>query len=77
MSFVIRKEQCPRCARAGRDRKGDNLAVYDDESCHCFSCGHTRLSEAEKERRGITDEQEEEGVMTREKITGEEKQKLI
>lgn len=76
MSFVIRKEQCPRCARAGRDRKGDNLAVYDDESCHCFSCGHTRLSEAEKERRGITDEQEEEGVMTREKITGEENDRL-
>ena len=36
---VIRKEQCPQCAKKGRDNSRDNLAVYDDGQTHCFSCG--------------------------------------
>ncbi len=40
MSKFIRYEQCPKCAERGRDRTGDNLAVYDDGSKHCFAnCG--------------------------------------
>ena len=29
---------CPRCRQKGRDRSGDNLAVYDDGHSYCFSC---------------------------------------
>ncbi len=39
MSRFVALEQCPRCAERGRDRRGDNLAVYNDNSKHCFSCG--------------------------------------
>jgi hypothetical protein len=40
VSKFVRYEQCPRCADRGRDRAGDNLAVYDDGSKHCFAnCG--------------------------------------
>ena len=35
-------EQCPKCAERGADRRGDNLAVYEDGSSHCYSCAfHT------------------------------------
>ena len=32
---------CPRCQANGRDRHGDNLAIYPDGSSYCFSCGYT------------------------------------
>lgn len=34
----MHKEQCPRCAKEGRDRSKDNLAVYDDGHKYCFGC---------------------------------------
>lgn len=34
-------KQCPRCARQGRDRHEDNLAVYPDGHTYCFSCGYS------------------------------------
>ncbi len=37
---AIGKERCPACASMGRDRSGDNMAVYDDGHKYCFSCGH-------------------------------------
>lgn len=37
---VIKKTQCPRCAEQGRDNNEDNLAVYQDDSVYCFSCGY-------------------------------------
>lgn len=40
MSRFLRYESCPRCRSNGRDRSGDNLAVYTDDSLHCFSCGY-------------------------------------
>lgn len=40
MSHVIGKERCPVCATSGRDRKGDNLAIYSDGHQWCFSCGY-------------------------------------
>jgi hypothetical protein len=40
MSHVIKHETCPRCAANGRDRTGDNLAIYDDGGSYCFSCGY-------------------------------------
>ena len=37
---AIGKERCPACASIGRDRSGDNLAIYDDGGKYCFSCGY-------------------------------------
>lgn len=39
MARCIAHEACPECRKNGRDRKGDNLAIYDDGSIYCFSCG--------------------------------------
>lgn len=45
---VVRHEACPRCRKNGRDKSGDNLAIYLDtdgnESAHCFSCKFTIVS---------------------------------
>ena len=38
-NIVLRKEQCPDCARMGNDTSKDNMAVYSDGQTHCFSCG--------------------------------------
>jgi hypothetical protein len=37
---VIRKEQCPECAKLGKDRSKDNLVVYSDGHKWCYSCGY-------------------------------------
>ncbi len=39
---VIRKEQCPDCAKAGDDNSKDNLAVYEDGGSWCFKCNEAR-----------------------------------
>lgn len=36
---VIRRVRCPTCQDLGRDRRGDNLAIYADGHGFCFSCG--------------------------------------
>lgn len=41
MGILVRHEACSKCREEGRDRSGDNLAVYEDGSKHCFSCGYT------------------------------------
>lgn len=33
-------EQCPECARKGRDRSADNLGVFEDGHRFCWSCGY-------------------------------------
>ena len=53
MGNVVRKEPCPKCREMGRDKSGDNLVIYEDDSAYCFACSHTILSEEEKERRGL------------------------
>lgn len=45
MSKFLRHEQCPRCAAKGADRRGNNLGVYSDGSCYCYSCGYRRPPE--------------------------------
>ncbi len=42
MGQVIKKEQCPECARLGGDKANDNLAIYQDGSSYCFACNETR-----------------------------------
>jgi twinkle protein len=43
-SELLHKEQCPRCREAGKDTKGNNLGVYEDGSCYCFSCKYYHRS---------------------------------
>ncbi len=38
-SSLVRKEQCPICAKKGEDKHKDNLSVYDDGHTWCFKCG--------------------------------------
>ena len=33
---------CPRCRSNGKDRRGDNLALYSDGGGHCFSCHYNK-----------------------------------
>lgn len=40
MPFVTRHEQCPACAKLGKDTSEDNLAIYSDGHTHCFGCGY-------------------------------------
>lgn len=37
---MVRQERCPACAKQGKDRGANNLAVYSDGHEYCFSCGH-------------------------------------
>lgn len=39
---------CPECRRNGRDHKGNNMAVYEDNSTYCFACGYTEQPKKEK-----------------------------
>ena len=39
----IKLDKCPKCREQGKDRHGDNLAVYSDGS-YCFSCGYVSRS---------------------------------
>ena len=39
-SDVVGKEQCPECAKVGRDQSQDNLILYADGGAHCFACGY-------------------------------------
>ncbi len=42
MGKVVKKEQCPECAKSGGDRANDNLARYEDGSSYCFACNEQR-----------------------------------
>jgi twinkle protein len=35
-----RTSPCPRCRANGRDRSGDNLKWYTNDTAHCFACGY-------------------------------------
>lgn len=41
MTRVISVSRCPKCAERGKDRKGNNLAEYEN-GYHCFSCGYNK-----------------------------------
>lgn len=38
-SYLISQTRCPECTLKGKDRSGDNLAVYSDGHSFCFGCG--------------------------------------
>ena len=72
------KTACPRCRKNGRDAAGNNLHVYgQDNGCFCWSCEFTIPSAKHREEMGWDEtEEEEEEIMTREKITEEEAEKI-
>jgi hypothetical protein len=39
-SLKTGNERCPKCAKLGKDRRGDNLVRYDDGHAFCFACGY-------------------------------------
>lgn len=41
-SIHIRNEPCPRCREEGRDKSGDNLAIYSDGHAWCWNCRYYR-----------------------------------
>ena len=43
-NHVTDKQQCPACAKLGKDNGHDNLAIYSDGSSYCFSCGYSNRS---------------------------------
>lgn len=76
------KTGCPRCIRNGKDNSRNNLHVYGaTESAYCWSCGWTIPSQAYRESMGWDegyeyDEERDKEVMTKEKITKEEVEKI-
>ena len=42
MSNFVRHEQCPACAKLGKDNHHDNLGIFADGSVYCWSCGYSR-----------------------------------
>jgi len=76
--YYPRKEQCPRCARNGKDRHKDNFTNYGPgKGGYCHSCTYTILSDDEREARGLDeDEEEEEEVVTRDAITPEQNERI-
>lgn len=40
LSSFIKNTACPRCRKQGKDRHGDNLALYSDGGMWCWSCGY-------------------------------------
>lgn len=48
-SEYVEKQPCPACREQGRDRTGDNLAVYPgDRGAHCFACGYHVHGESQR-----------------------------
>lgn len=39
MGRCIQHVACPECRKIGKDKKGNNLGIYDDGGVYCFSCG--------------------------------------
>jgi len=44
MSHCVKHTRCPKCQENGKDRSGNNLAIYDDGSSYCFSCGFSETA---------------------------------
>lgn len=48
MSEVVKRVQCPECAKNGNDKAGDNLIVYQGGSAFCFACGYSVKSKRDR-----------------------------
>ena len=56
-NHFVRHEACPKCGSK------DNLAVYSDNSCHCFGCHYTKPSKEFLEKNGWGYEYKDEDSM--------------
>ena len=45
---IVKREQCPRCAKEGRDNSKDNLVIYSNGGTWCFACQKGTVSEDRK-----------------------------
>lgn len=60
-SLKVGKNPCYRCRKNGQDKSGNNYHHYGKTlGGFCHACGMTQLSDSEKEKRGIDQEDEEE-----------------
>lgn len=60
-SLKVGKNPCYRCRKNGQDKSGNNYHHYGKAlGGFCHACGMTQLSDAEKEKRGIDQVDEEE-----------------
>ena len=56
---LVRKEQCPSCAKLGKDNSKDNLAVYSDGQTHCYACGEHGFVEHTNKPIQITEKEDD------------------
>lgn len=79
MGTCIGHQQCPQCHSEGKDNSGDNLAIYDDNSKYCFSCGYSEKGESNlgvKEKKLISSEKELEKLLSK-KLSKEEIDNIV
>lgn len=46
--MTLTRIPCPKCRQVGRDRSGDNLAIYADGHKYCYSCGYFETADLRK-----------------------------
>ena len=79
MANFVRHTSCVKCSSS------DAMAVYDDDSLHCFSCGYTKRSlelEAEQEsdslvRTRVRSIEKDEKIMSSKEIITDERRAEI
>jgi archaellum biogenesis ATPase FlaH len=78
MTYIIGKNRCKKCFSKGQDKAGNNFQWYGEgKGGYCFACGYTELSDEERANKGLDEQEEyEEEVVTRERITSEENIKI-
>lgn len=79
MGTCIGHQQCPQCHAEGKDNSGDNLAIYDDNSKYCFSCGYSEKGDSSlglKEKKLISSEKELEKLLSK-KLSKEEIDNIV
>lgn len=64
-THIVRRDQCPQCAKNGNDNSKDNLVVYSNGGKHCFACNYSVLSEDYREEKNIIYEYEDDLVFSR------------
>lgn len=75
MTYKLGKNPCPRCRSKGRDNSGDNFVWYGEgRGGHCFTCQYTERSDEMQDGEEYEDDEEE--VLTKEKLTKEENEKI-
>ena len=67
MSRVLSVSRCPKCAERGKDRKGNNLAEYEN-GFHCFSCGYNKPKRVIKRLEALSQPSVYDGIVCDKKL---------